>query len=318
MDIDDLFPPPQRLTPERQERIRSILLDELPPATAPHRSRRGNRRWWMLAAPVAAAAAVTAIAIAATVLVPAGHPGGGSPARHAAAPPPITTSRQVLLAAAAKVAQQHPGRYWYTLYNFRFSYDHGLKMSGHGTNPIDLWFAHDQTAWDGVVCQQGPTGTVVLDTSEKRLGRNLGPLFVLGNALLTYDVVQHWPTSATGLKARIATYTHNKDTELNALVALETTVPAPPGVRAAAYRAIAALPGLQYRGTVKGGHAVYIPARDGASLLLVIDPATGLIDGETYSIGGGQTGFQTFVTTQWANHLPKVVPLSQDRCPPGH
>jgi hypothetical protein len=319
MDSNDLFPPPQRLTPGQQERIRRILDDEISAATAsgrPRRSRGGNRRrWWVFAAPLAAAAAVTAIAVTLTVVVPAGRPVVRPTAQHHVTAP--TTARQVLLDAAAKVAQQHVGRYW-----------HSLSTINLSSTPSDLWFAHDGTAWEDLVCQHGPTGKVfrsvipsskVLPDSTPAQRRALGPLFILGNTQLTYDVVQHWPTSATALSARIASYDRNKSDDLNALVSLELTTPAPPGVRAAAFRLMATLPGLQYQGAVKGGYAVYIPARDGGWLRLVIDPASGLIYSEISPMPGHgpgpKTAFQTFPVSEWSNQLPRVVPLKQAVCP---
>jgi predicted regulator of Ras-like GTPase activity (Roadblock/LC7/MglB family) len=88
MDIDDVFPPPQRLTPERQERIRSVLLDEISPAVAPGRPRHTHRHWRVPAAAAAVALAVAGVAVLGTGPHTAGHglrPGPSSE-------PPATSS----------------------------------------------------------------------------------------------------------------------------------------------------------------------------------------------------------------------------------
>jgi hypothetical protein len=299
MDIDDVFPPPQRLTPERQERIRSVLLDEISPA-APGRPRRTNRRSRVLAAGVSAAAVAVAVTLAVTV--PPEVRGGTPPARHPAAQ---QTGSQILLAAATSVAHQNPGIYWHIVIN---QGEPGIP--GGATDTDDQWIAHDGNFWSSPPCKQGLTGKVVMHIPQ-------GQSFGLGKASWTYDLVQHWPTNPAALKARIDTYTSSKSLRLQALTALELIVPAPPGVRAAAYRAIAMFPGVQNRGTVKGGHAVYIPARDGGPFLLVIDAATGLIHSEENPEATGEFT-ETVVLAQWANQLPTVLPPNKYYCSPGH
>jgi hypothetical protein len=309
MDIDDLFPPPQRLTPGQQERIRAVLLDEIPPATAPGRPRRTHRRWRFLVAPAAAAAAVTAIAVTLTVVVPAGRSGSGPPSRRADATRP--TGSQILLAAAARVAHQHPGKYWHILLD-----DNEANAPRPASGAGGQWIAHDGTFWSNPPCRAGLSGKVVMKNAD-------GVAFSLGNPQnnhlpWTYDLVKNWPTSAAALQARIATYTKyyggDKSDDLEALVALELLVPAPPGVRAAAYRAIAAFPGLQNWGVQMGGQAVFVPAQDGGPGLLVFDRATGLIHSVTVPVGTATTVF----TAQWTNHLPKVIPRNKYYCATGH
>lgn len=304
MDIRDVFPPPQRLTPERQERIRSVLLDEISPAIASGRLRRTSRRWRVRVAAAAAATAVAVAAVTLAVTLQARHPGGQPPAHHPAGAP--STGSQILLAAATSVARQQPGRYWHFLIN-----ETQAGIPGGGVNDADdQWIARDGRDWTSPPCKAGLSGKVVM--------KNGGLSFGLGNPRKpipswTYDLVQHWPANAAALKARIATYDTNRSDELSALTALELVVPAPPRVRAAAYRAIAAFPGVQNRGAVKGGHAVFIPAQDGGPLLLVLDPATGLIRSQTWLEAYGQSSFNVLLA-QWTNQLPRVIPLNKYYC----
>jgi hypothetical protein len=309
MDVEDLFPPPERLSPGRQERIRSVLLDEISPATRSGRSRHTRRRWRVLAAPAAAAAAVTAIAIVAAVMVPAGHPAGRTPARHSAAGRP--TLAQILNAAATSVARQHPGKYWHFFINSTYAH---VAVSGLGGNNFeDQWIARDGNNWASPVCKPRQ--------SNYKLAMHLGggTFFGLGNspAPWTYDRVQNWPTNAAALKALIATYVHDEADQLDALTGLELLLPTPPGVRAAAWRALATYPGVQNRGAVKGGYAVFIPVKNPGPVTMVIDPATGLIVSQKWPyIGGEET--QTTIVAQWTNHLPEVIPPNKNYCSTHH
>jgi hypothetical protein len=303
MDVKNVFPPSQRLTPERQERIRSVLLDEISAPIALGRPRHATRRWRVRAAGAAAAAMVTAAAVMLAVTLPVGRPDGRPAARHSAVAQPVGS--RILLAAATSVAHQYAGRYWHFLIN-----ENQANIPGGVNGTDDQWIARDGDDWTSPPCKAGLSGKVVM--------KNGGLSFGLGNPRKvipswTYDLVQHWPTNAAALKARIATYATNKSDELSALTALELVVPAPPRVRAAAYRAIAAFPGVQDRGAVKGGHAVFIPAQDGGPLLLVLDLATGLIRSETWPEAGGQMSFNVLLA-EWTNRLPRVVPLNKYYC----
>jgi hypothetical protein len=302
MDIKELFPPPQRLAPGQQERIRRVLLDEISRATASGRARRTGRRWWVIAAPATAAAAVTALAVTLAVLASAASPVIEGPAPRSAGTPP-QAARQILLAAAAKVAQQHPGKYWH----FSFTSETINISDSGGGPPVDQWVDHKGTWWTNPECKQGLTDGAVMYLAG-------GLSDALDTTKLTYNLVKHWPTDPAGLTARIASYDSAKNDDLAALAELETEVPAPPGVRAAAYRAMAGLPGVQYQGTVKGGRTVYIPPRDGGPMVLVINPATGLIHAESWQPEPNITSVDTYLVAQWANHLPRVIPRNKYYC----
>jgi hypothetical protein len=306
MNTGSVFPPPQRLTPRQQERIRSILQDEMLADMTPVRSRPASRRARVRIAAITATAVVAAVTVALAVTVPSSRLDGRTPAHHPAAVVP--TGSKILLAAATNVARQQPGRYWHI--NI---YEGETNIPGGVSDTDDQWTARDGNDWSSPPCKAGLSGEIVM--------KNGGVSFGLGNPRKptpswSYDLVQHWPTSPAALEARIATYSTNKSEELEALIALELVVPAPPGVRAAAYRAIATFPGVQDRGAVKGGQAVFIPARDGGPLLLVLDPATGLIRSETWPEATGQ-GSWNVLLAQWTNQLPKVVPLNKYYCSGG-
>ena len=306
MDTGNVFPPPQRLTPERQDRILSVLLDEMSAPLAPARPPRTGRRWQLRAAAVAAATAATVAAVMLTITIPSGRPGARPPAHHPAAALP--TGRQILLAAATSVAHQQPGKYWHIMILETQTNVPANVPGGNAPDTIDQWVARDGNSWSSPPCKAGASVKVVMKNGDVSFG--------IGNPRKTipswtYDMVRHWPTSPTALEARIASYSTNKTLVLQALIALELVVPSPPGVRAAAYQAIATFPGVQDRGAVKGGHAVFIPAQDGGPLLLALDPATGLIHSQTWLEPSGPQTSWNVLLAQWTNHLPKVVPLNK-------
>ncbi len=98
MQLKDVYPPPQRLTPDRQERMRVVLLDAIQPATSPARPRTSRRRWQVA---VAGATVVSVGALAWVFLGP-----GGTTAAAAWAPVP----EQVTGQAAARLASSCEAR----------------------------------------------------------------------------------------------------------------------------------------------------------------------------------------------------------------
>lgn len=98
---------------------------------------------------------------------------------------------------------------------------------------------------------------------------------------------------------------------IDALTDLPARVPAPPGVRAAAFRAIAGLPGVSRVGSAPGGQILLIHG-DGGDMRLVVDPATSLVRGWTDTApppdrrGGAWPADQSVSvpTAEWTSGLP--------------
>jgi hypothetical protein len=114
--------------------------------------------------------------------------------------------------------------------------------------------------------------------------------------------------------------------QVMALVDLLTDMPVPPGVRAAAFGALASMPDVKSLGHVDGGQALLItgpPARmppghklpPGAFPLgdveVVIDPATAQV---LSIITIGQT--ETVLSEGWTNQMPKVDPVPPKKTAP--
>lgn len=139
---------------------------------------------------------------------------------------------------------------------------------------------------------------------------------------MTLDQLRALPTDPAALKAWIADALAHSDARTSAgkltaddrklfatlsLVSLVSTVPAPPEVRAAAFRALATDPDVQDGGEVPGGHTLLI--KDAGRL--VVDPKTGRIngtsilvtaDGALMGIGGSNTAS---IEAGWTDTLPK-------------
>ena len=91
------------------------------------------------------------------------------------------------------------------------------------------------------------------------------------------------------------------------LISLQYQIPAPPKVRAAAFLALAGLPGVKSLGPVKGGVGLRINPPGAfayGGMKLVVDPATSLVRSET--VGDAVTVIKK---AQWTNRLPRVIPL---------
>jgi hypothetical protein len=150
--------------------------------------------------------------------------------------------------------------------------------------------------------------------------------FRLGGPDVSFEQLQNLPTKPDALKAWIADALKHSDVRtsagrpdatmqkqfvFNGLISLVSQLPAPPKVRAAAFRAIASYPNVKSIGKVKGGGQGLLISLLGTQARLVVDPATSRVrdtnffvtaDGAVVSIPG--TGGGTIVA-EWTNLLPK-------------
>jgi hypothetical protein len=283
---------------------------------------------------VATAAMVAAIAAGATF---AAGSGGTAPAATGGLPaaPVRLSAQQILLAAATAAQKQHPGTYWH----FKITIEPPAgapKVSGpaatHIVNTYESWVGRDGEYWNTQPSCAAPPGTVVFEgpgLAGFSLGAPQGKLtnpapmnpapqgsVPPGTGDLTYQQTQHLPTGPAALKAWFARYNPDSSFIVSALIALQYEVPAPPQVRAAAFRALATLPDVKNLGPVPGGQALLIsfPQEPWAWIKLVVDPATSLLRSES-----GAKGTTLIETAEWTNRLPRVVPLpAKNACSGGH
>ncbi|WP_020642652.1 CU044_5270 family protein [Amycolatopsis balhimycina] len=249
--------------------------------------------------PLAIGAGLVAAAAAAAVVV-ATLPGAPAPAPQPQAVAPVVTGQQVLLAAAT-VAERAPagtGTYWHV----RTKVDNSAW---------EYWTKADGKVWFRGEKSQGRVVPLALPMP-----------FRLVAADVTLDQLLALPTEPTTLRDWIANALEHSDARtsagpltasdrevalLQSLVSLVSTLPAPPAVRAAAFRAIAAYPGVRALGAVPGGQGLLLPGDD----RLVVDPATGrvngtsvLVTGDGAMMHGAEPGSIT-VSAEWTDRLPK-------------
>ncbi|MFI7431485.1 CU044_5270 family protein [Micromonospora sp. NPDC049836] len=298
-DLAGLLPAPAErdLPSDRHRLIQEFVMTQIHSAQSPaERAPRRVSRRLILASALTAAAAATA----AVVTVGAGGPGdAGVRSTPAQADP---AGRQILLAAAT-TAERTPaasGAYWY------------LR-----TESTD-WRSESWTRRDGRTWVRGAkTGG---DVKELPLPMS----FRLGGPEVTFDQLQKLPTEPAALKEWIADSVRDSDVRTSAgkpgavmreqmvfdgLLSLVAQLPAPPTVRAAAFRAIAAYPEVESTGATEDGHGLLIRL-GGEPARLVVDPATARIrqtnffvtaDGARVSAPGDRT---FTLTAEWTDQKP--------------
>jgi len=332
IDVRDALGEPEPPSHAAYAAARAALLQQAAAARIPDRRGVARRRPGRLAAGIGlTAAAVTAVAAVATALATAGGPGGepratGGRGHHQAPAMAVSrlSARRILLAAAttAAAAAQSPGRYWY------------LEETGPGPAAKTTerqWYTHDGSDYTWLVQDKG----VFLASPHAGFG--------VGASSLTYRQIEQLPAGAAALTAWItrsfyhpsgpplprglpsARYTPPSRAELPADVALALSnliyqVPAPPAVRAAAFRALAALPDV-----TKLGHSgrdvvlrISVPAPPankfpsgkvpaGADeIRLTIDTSA-----LTLRAVSNYQGTTTVLAARWTNTRPRLIPNSR-------
>lgn len=257
------------------ELIRDLYGKPRPDPGAQHRvwrrvtARRRRRRLTWLAIPATLAATLAAI----LVYTMTASPGTTQ----------IAQGRSILLAAATSAASSTTdGTYW-----------HVRKFRDSG-GETDLWVTRQGQAW---TAEQGRTSRVTGRSPFTMAGRDL-----------TYEQIQALPPDATALRSRVAAMLPPDSSEgllADALSGLLWTKPSAPGVRAAAYRALADLPEVRYLGDAKdtrgrAGQAFAFGLPSGVSRTLIIDPASSQVLSSTDSDGRSEL----VLTAGWTDQGP--------------
>jgi hypothetical protein len=218
---------------------------------------------------------------------------------------PVLSGRQVMLAAAT-AAESKPassGTYWHTK----------LVLSmGKITTVTETWIRRDGRTWL---------------SAEPGMVSPVKPRPLVEFTKLDYAHIQRLPTDPDRLKAALLKSselpTGRDQKQLNTINLLQMVLaeaPAPPKVRAAAYRALAALPNIANLGKTAGGYRLKISYMnstgkhvDGTETI-VVDPKTtqlrvegwaGFGDGDL-PVGPSQR------TSGWTDRLPgRIVPWKE-------
>ncbi|MCP2338696.1 CU044_5270 family protein [Actinomadura rupiterrae] len=281
--------------------MRARVNDHLDGRTAAVAPRRRIRPAWGLAVVGAAAAAVVATA----TLVP-GNTGTGStrPAPHAS----DDSGRTVLLAAAERAATQPTGKYWRV-----------VTTSDRRDAPVDAeWVTLDGRRW---VAYRDPQPAPGQKPGELLKSKGLGPIAtsVLGEnpPLSRLLALPTQPKALRALAERNAGRPGDIESVTEALVGLLTDQPTTPGTRAAAFRALADVPGVRSLGPQTDSRG-----RKGTGLAfdfttpagrfhnrLVIDPRTSQVLSKTTSGYKNKrlvSGTLLYLATGWTNESPRI------------
>ncbi|KOX34186.1 hypothetical protein ADK67_04345 [Saccharothrix sp. NRRL B-16348] len=234
--------------------------------------RASRKRTGWVTAGIGLTVAAAAAAVAFSTLP--GAPADGITADDATTSPSARAASgpEVLLAAAtaAQGSPEESGAYWYVAVTFPDERvdEYWIKRDDGGG-----WFRGVKTRGEAIplrVHRPKPFSLVAVD--------------------LTLDELRALPTDPEALRTWIAEALEHSDAKTSAgpftaadreratfesLIALVSTVPAPPEVRAAAFRAIASYPEVESVGAVPGGQGLVLPG----GRRLVVDPATGRVNG---------------------------------------
>lgn len=287
-----------------QELVMSQIHQDLRSAERVSRRSPKRRLVFLTSALIASAASVAVVAMV-------GIGASGSPRGNSVTPASTSVSGQQILLAAATTAAQAPegsGTYWYV-----------KTASTSGKNG-------SQFQWESWTERDGRTWVRGEKTNGKVLDIGQTTPFRLGGPNVSFEQLQHLPTSSDALKAWISDSVKNSNVRTSAgkldasmqkeavfegLISLVSQLPAPPKVRAAAFQAIASYPNVKSLGAVQGGQGLLISFGEGTPARLVVDPVTSQIretnffitaDGARASIEGG--GSFTIVA-EWTSQLPK-------------
>jgi len=261
---------------------------------------RRNRTGWL-----ATGLGLTAAAAAAAVVVTSGTT---APTPTTNSPPAAANQSgwQILL-AAARTAERTPagsGAYWHVK----------TLISDSRSDQWETWTRRDGQTWFRGAKTQGRV------VKQRRLS---GPgRFRLVGAELSFGQLQTLPTDPVALKKWIVNaIEHGEDNQrvpkslvreavFDSLTSLVSQLPAPPKVRAAAFRVMASLPNVRSLGAVKGGQGLLISLSGNQQARLVVDAATARVHDTNFFVtaDGAEVWLRSAdsatVIAEWTNRLP--------------
>jgi len=290
--------------------------------------RRASRR--LAAGAAAATGVVAAVTLAVSgAFAPAG-PGAG---HHRAAR--LSAAQQILLTAAAAAARApaRTGTYWYDRQTWSGQGYHETVEFWTRPSGNPQWARGKQKTNGRLVRVPGgrpgynladETGLYLQsggDLRRQRLKllrhRPPKPAYVFSGrpALVSFGQLQKLPTSAAALTAWLTAYTRNYarqtgepyqaiQADFLSLTSLIAEVPAPPGVRAAAFRAMATLPGVTSLGPVNGGQGLRLPLGGKLYVTVVVNTATSQVRDILTINGADGQATSVLDTAHWVSRLP--------------
>ncbi|WP_426509686.1 CU044_5270 family protein [Dactylosporangium sp. McL0621] len=287
------------LSEARPSRLDAPAVPPLGPAySRPNPNRSPRRRWILTGTAVAAAMAITGVAIA--YATPEKPPATASP-RTADAPSAAVETNILLVAATQNEgATIREGRYWVL-----------RRTNGDGRQAMtdEQWLA----------TRPGDATTAFMHpgngpwSARPMEGHTAANNFLLAGRTHSVAELNALPTDPDALKAKLLTW-HEQENEQAFLfyggAALVLDLPVPAAVRAAAYRMLAALPGITTLGPAtdalgRPGVAVAYARRGDSGAVgeqrLIIDPATGRALAQESWTGGKRLSYTAVVKAEFSD-----------------
>ena len=290
---------------------------------------RHRRAGWLAGGLSLTAAAAAAVAVIVAAGTPGGPNPGGSGSGSAGNPQARGISqlsgRQILLdaASAAATAPAGNGTYWYV---------DELASGSAAKTATESWYTHDGTVYTMIPQDKG------VFLASPHAG------FSIGASSLTYQQIQRLPTSPAALTAWITRsffhpsaqpatpggtprtlYSPPPRAGIPADVAISLSellsqVPAPGAVRAAAFRALAAMPDVTKLGEAGGdvvlqisGPALPAGKFPGGRVPVGSGKVKLVIDASAFALHAWSdyTGTTTIIAARWTDALPRIIPAGQ-------
>lgn len=320
-ELARLLPGPAErdLPSDRHQRLQEFVMSQIHQDLRSAEQAAGRSPKRKPALLIAALTSIAGVTAAAVVIGTGGSGTSRTPGRPGATTAQSLSGRQVLLAAAttAEREPQGSGTYWHV----KTVYTKTVDGQGGGS-VIETWTRRDGRSW----VRTGAPDSPVKDNS----GHGWNDGFVLGTTRLSYQQIQRLPADSAALKTWIKRHSslmraagkpimrldkHNREKPgpvlssdnvvAGALIGFLSSAPAPPKVRAAAFRALASLPDVRNLGPVKGGLGLLISDADGTSRL-VIDPATSRVHSSSFADAGKKTSGTTRTdAAEWTDLPPR-------------
>ncbi|MEV5568957.1 CU044_5270 family protein [Spirillospora sp. NPDC052269] len=322
-------------TPDNEAAVRHRLLNGMREPARP--TRRASRRpvLWSGFGLAATAAAVAGAVVLSSGTTPRAPDHGHGPT----ATQPMSARTVLLTAAEHAEGAPASGKYWHVLrIQSRAIHD---TRSGYwilGQQLIGQWSRPDGRSWTGYrTLGAKPMSAKDAPAFQRDGSRDPNPVppslnkdaktktFSVCDSAMTFKQVQALPTDPGTLRAalrRMVPPDHPTagrtvdEVVRNCVTDLLSFVPAPPKVRAAAFRAFAAMPGVTSLGPVtdergRTGIGLRIQFRRGFTDTVIIDPDSSLVlsDSVTGSKAPEQLGKVLYIQVGWTDSAPKVPTL---------
>ncbi|MFC4049846.1 CU044_5270 family protein [Actinomadura syzygii] len=321
-------------TPESEAAVRHRLLNGMREPERPTRRAWRRPALWSGIGLTATAAALTGVVVLSSGTTPRAPDAGHGPAVQ-----PMSAKTVLLTAAEHAEAAPTTGRYWHVLtVQSRAFYSERGKYWMLGQQLIGQWSRPDGRSWTGY---RG-LGAVPMSAKDAPAFRRDGspdpnPIspvldkdtatktFLVCDREMTFKQVQALPADPGKLRSALEraiprnhpTAGRTADEVVkNCVTDLLSFVPASPKVRAAAYRMLAAMPGVTAMGEVtdergRKGVGLHVRVLRGVADTVIIDPNTSLVLSTSRSAPDvpGKVDKELYLQVGWTDSAPRIPTL---------